>query len=45
MKKLTKSVAAAPLNQEGFIPMIICLILIVGIIIYFAFTRVLKAQN
>lgn len=45
MKKLAKNIPVAPHSQEGFIPMIIFLILIVGIVIYFAFTRVLKAQN
>jgi hypothetical protein len=28
------------LNQDGFIPMIICILVIVGLVIYFAFRQV-----
>jgi hypothetical protein len=33
------------LNQRGFIPMIITIILVLAGVMYFAFTRVLAAQQ
>lgn len=33
------------LNQTGFIPMMICIVLIIGGLIYLAYTRVLHAQH
>lgn len=38
MKKLTP-------NQQGFIPLMITILIIVAVIIYLAYTRVLHAQN
>lgn len=34
-----------PLNQAGFVPMLIAILLIVAAIIYFVYTKVLHAQN
>lgn len=34
-----------PLAQTGFIPMLIMILLIVGALIYVAYSRVLQAQN
>jgi hypothetical protein len=38
MKKLTP-------DQRGFIPMLICILLVIGAIIYVAFTRVLNSPH
>jgi hypothetical protein len=34
-----------PLDQSGFIPMLITILLVVGALIYVAYTRVLHANN
>lgn len=34
-----------PLNQDGFIPLLITILLIVAAIIYFVYARVLHAQK
>lgn len=34
-----------PLNQNGFIPMIICLVLIVGAVLYISYHAVAKAHH
>ena len=33
------------LNQNGFIPLIIIILIIVGVVIYLAYTRVLHAKQ
>lgn len=46
MANLTKNYKPRrSMGQDGFIPMMIALLLIVGAIIYFAFIRVHNAQN
>jgi hypothetical protein len=34
-----------PLNQSGFIPLLIAVLLIVAVLIYLVYTRVLHAQH
>lgn len=34
-----------PLNQSGFVPLLICVTLIVLAVVYLAYTRVLHAQQ
>jgi hypothetical protein len=34
-----------PLDQAGFVPMLITILLVVGALIYLAYTRVLHANN
>ena len=40
-----KAMPTKKLNQSGFIPMLIIIILIVAVVIYLAYTRVLHAQQ
>jgi hypothetical protein len=42
---INKAVKRQPLNQAGFIPMLLTILFIVVAVVYFAYSRVLKAQN